>query len=254
MKLHRKDLPRELDSAYVLGVSDLHLGAPQFDEAYLVDLNKWVKATPNAYILINGDLGNMATKDSKSDVYEEKLTPHQQKKKLMEYFADVRDRVLGLTEGNHEHRIRLATSIDICDDLAQFFGCPYGQDGILLHIRLGQDTRHGKTVSYIIYATHGWSMARTPGGKVNMTVSLQSHILADVYFTGHTHSKFIFEGKFLMPDEHNGQVIAKKQLFASTGAILDYGGYAQKKGYPPGAKGIPRLRLDGKRKDVHGSI
>jgi predicted phosphodiesterase len=253
VQLFRRDLPQDLDCAYLLGVSDLHVGAPEFDERYLVDLLKWVRATSNAYLLLNGDLGNMATKDSKSDVYEERLNPQQQKKRLKEYFEPVKDRVLGITEGNHERRIRTTTSIDLCEDLAEHLACPYGREGLLLQLRLGKN-EHGKPVSYIVYATHGWSMARTPGGKVNMVVSLQQTVLADVYLTGHTHTKYVYESNFMVPDEQNQQVIVKKQLFASTGAILDYGGYAQAKGYPPGAKGIPRIRLDGSRKDPHASI
>jgi hypothetical protein len=253
MKLYRKNLPADLDCAYILGVSDLHVGAAEFDEKYLAALLKWVKDTPNCYLMLNGDLGNIATKDSKSDVYEDRLTPHQQVKKLKGYFSDLKDRVLGLTEGNHEHRIRQATSIDICEDLAEYLGCPYGREGLLMQIRLGKG-KNGKPVSYLTYTTHGWSMARSAGGKVNMAVSLASVVLADLYIAGHTHTKYLFEKSFLVPDEQNGQVIVKKQLFASSGSVLDYGGYAVAKGYPPGAKGIPRIRLDGKRKDLHASI
>ena len=253
MKLFRKDLPQDLDSAYILGVSDLHVGAPEFDEKYLEGLLTWVKATPNAYMLLNGDLGNIATKDSKSDSYEERMTPHQQQKKLKEYFCDVKDRVLGMTEGNHEHRIRATTSIDICEDLADYIGCPYGREALCLQVRLGKNS-HGKPVSYLIYGTHGWSNSRGPGGKVNMGVSLTSVIRADVYIVGHTHVKYLYEHIFFDPDEQNGNIIRQKQIVASSGSVLDYGGYSVAKGYPPGAKGIPRIRLDGKRKDVHASI
>lgn len=253
MELYRRDLPQDLEAAYVLGVSDLHLGAPEFDEAYLLDLLKWVKATPDAYILLNGDLGNVATKESKSDVYEERLTPKQQLKRLKEYFADIKDRILGLTEGNHERRIRIATSLDICEDLAEFLGCPYGREFLYLQVRLGR-RRNKNPFSYIFYATHGWSMARTPGGKVNAGVSLTHIAFADVYFIGHSHSKYLVPLNYLMPDEQNRKIHVVKQIVASSGSILDYGGYAAARGYPVAAKGIPRIRLDGTRKDVHASI
>jgi predicted phosphodiesterase len=253
MQLFRKDLPQDLDSAYILGVSDLHVGAPEFDAAYLAELLKWVQTTPNAYLLLNGDLGNYATKDSKSDVYADHLNPNQQRKLLKEYFEPVADRVLGVTEGNHELRIRTATSVDLCEDLADFLHCPYGREALCLQVRLGKNS-HSKPVSYLVYATHGWSNSRGPGGKVNMGVSLTSVIRADVYIVGHTHVKYLYEHIFFDPDERNGNIIRQKQIVASSGSVLDYGGYAQAKGYPPGAKGIPRIRLDGKRKDVHASI
>jgi len=253
VKLYRKDLPQDLDSAYIIGISDLHVGAPEFDERYLTDLLAWVKQTPNAYLILNGDLGNMATKESKSDVYEERLSPNQQVKRLKEYFGPLKDRVLGMTEGNHERRIRIATSIDICEELAEYLECPYGREALCLQVRLGKQ-KNLKPVSYLIYATHGWSSARTAGGKVNMGVSLASTIKADVYIVGHTHGKYLYEHIFLEPDEQNQQVIRRKQIIASSGSVLDYGGYAVAKGYPAGAKGVTRIRLDGKRKDVHASI
>lgn len=253
MKLFRKDLPQDLDSAYILGISDLHVGAAEFDERYLTDLLAWVHQTPNCYMILNGDLGNMATKDSKSDVYEERLSPNQQVKRLKEYFGGLKDRVIGLTEGNHEKRIRLATSIDISEELADYLECPYGREALCLQVRLGKG-KNSKPVPYLIYATHGWSSARGAGGKVNMGVSLSNVILADVYIVGHTHTKYLYEHIFLEPDPQNGKIIRRKQIVASSGSILDYGGYAVGKGYPPGAKGIPRIRLDGKRKDVHASI
>lgn len=253
MKLYRKDLPQDLDSAYILGISDLHVGAPEFDEKYLSDLLAWVRETPNCYLILNGDLGNMATKDSKSDVYEDRLSPNQQVKRLKEYFGGLKDRVIGLTEGNHEKRIRLATSIDISEELADYLECPYGREALCVQVRLGK-RKNNKPVSYLIYATHGWSNSRGAGGKVNMGLSLASVIKADVYIVGHTHVKYLYEHIFLEPDEQNGKILRRKQIVASSGSVLDYGGYAVGKGYPPGAKGIPRIRLDGKRKDVHASI
>jgi predicted phosphodiesterase len=252
MQLHVKDLG-DLECAYVLGLSDLHVGDPQFDAKYFDDLSKWIVATPNAYLILNGDLANCATKESKSDTYEATLSPNEQKKYLQKIFAPLKSRVLGVTEGNHEERVRRLTSIDICEDLAAFLGCPYGREGLLLQVRLGNFK--GKPVSYLIYATHGWSMARGPGGKVNQAVSLATVVQGcDVYVVGHTHTKYLFENVALKPDPQNHSVMRVKQIFASSGSILDYGGYAQKKGYPPGAKGVPRLRLNGLRKDVHASI
>lgn len=254
MQLHVKDLG-DLDCAYILGLSDMHVGDPQFDSKYFDDLAKWIQATPNAYLILNGDLANCATKESKSDTYEATMTPHEQQKFLKKLFAPLKERVLGVTEGNHEERVRRLTSIDICEDLATFLGCPYGREGLLLQVRLGKDS-HGKPVSYIIYATHGWSMARGAGGKVvNQAVSLATVVQGcDVYVVGHTHTKYLFENVALKPDPQNRSVQRVKQIFASSGSILDYGGYAQKKGYPPGAKGVPRIRLAGGRKDVHASI
>jgi len=253
MQFFRRDLSQEFEHIYLLGISDLHVGAPEYDERYVQQVLDWVKETPNAYIILNGDLANCALKESKSDVYEEIITPDEQRRYLRKLFQPVKERVLGVCEGNHEHRIRKATSIDICLDLAEELGCPYGREGLLLQIRFGRGP-NGKPISYIIYATHGWSAARPAGGRVNMAISLASVVLADVYITGHTHSKFLYERTYLVADEQNKRVRTIKQVFANSGCMLDYGGYAQAKGYPPAVKGMPRIYLDGRRKDVHASL
>lgn len=253
MHLWRKDLPTDIDCIYLLGVSDLHVGALEHDALYTANLLRWVKDTPNAFLLLNGDLANCALKSSKSDIYEETMSPNEQRKYLVKLFTPIKDRILGVVEGNHEQRIRRDTSIDICQDIAEAMNCAYGREALLLQVRLGQG-KNGKRISYLIYATHGWSSARTAGGKVNMGASLSGVIYADCYIVGHTHTKYLYEKIYLMPDERNQNVRRVKQIIASSGSVLDYGGYAVGKGYPPGAKGIPRIRLDGKRKDIHASI
>ncbi|MGE5611441.1 MAG: metallophosphoesterase [Bacillota bacterium] len=257
MRLYEKALPDDLEAAYLVPLSDLHVGDLHHNDKYLRGLLQWVSETPNCFLLLNGDLANVATKTSKTDVYEETRNPKEQRDYLVNLFLPFSDRVLGITEGNHERRIRELTSLDICEDLAKALSptgqIPYGREALALKVTLGKDS-HNRRVAYVIYMTHGWSAARTPGAKVNMTTSLGNVVLADVYITGHTHEKFAMQRDFLVPDPQNNTIRQAKQLYVSCGADLDYEGYAVGRGYRPGSKGVPRIRLDGKRKDAHVSL
>jgi predicted phosphodiesterase len=258
VRLYEKALPETLDSCYLIALSDLHVGDQHHNDKYIRDLLKWVADEPACYLLLNGDLANVATKQSKTDLYEEVMNPKQQRDYLINLFTPFADRVLGVTEGNHERRIRELTSMDICEDLAHALSMPdrlvpYGREALALKVTLGKDA-HNRRVAYTVYMTHGWSAARTPGAKVNMTTSLGNVVLADVYITGHTHEKFAVQRDFLLPDLYNNTIRQVKQLYVSCGADMDYGGYAAGRGYRPGSKGVPRIRLDGKRKDAHVSL
>lgn len=126
-----------------------------------------------------------------------------------------------MVSGNHEHRIRKESSIDITEVIASHLGVYYAGDEAFLKLKFGKNEK-GDPVVYTIYMTHGWGAGRTPGSKV--------------------------------PDVRSGNINEMKRTFASSGAFLDRGGYGVQKGYPAAKLGSPRLRLDGRRRDVHVSI
>ncbi len=64
----------------------------------------------------------------------------------------------------------------------------------------------------------------------------------------------VHQDRIFVPDKRNNKVEDMKRTFVSSGAFLERGGYAVQKGYSPAKLGSPRLRLDGRKKDVHCSI
>ena len=151
------ELPEDLEYADLVVLSDMHVGDPLFDEQLFFRVRDWVLAEPNRYVICNGDLMNTATKDSVSDVYRETLNPSDQLRWLKKELAALRDRILCITEGNHEARITRATSINVLEQLAESLGLAdrYHPEGVLLKITLGRHRKHKKRVCYTIYVTHG---------------------------------------------------------------------------------------------------
>ena len=62
---------------YPLG--DVHIGSKECDLDLLKDWVEMVRQDPYGYVVIIGDMMNMGLRTSKSNVYEEVLSPQQQK-------------------------------------------------------------------------------------------------------------------------------------------------------------------------------
>jgi hypothetical protein len=254
MQTAKHELPRDLREAEIHVFADTHLGDPHCDEAWISERVKRIAATPNAYALLNGDLMNVATKTSVSDIYAETLTPMQQLKRAEAIFAPLKGKILGGTIGNHCERIVKTDSIDLMEILSRELGFPYCPEGILLFISLGTlpGHVHGRPASYTLYMTHGTGGGRTMGGKVNAVQRMAQVVDADIFVMSHVHSPTVTRDTFYRADTSNKAVKPVERLYVITGASMDYGGYAQRQLYTPASKLSPviRLRGDCKRADA----
>jgi hypothetical protein len=244
----------DIEKAYIIPISDIHIGDPLTDYVKLYGYLNWIKENP-AWIVLNGDLLTCDIKQSVGDIYKQELNPQQQLDELVKIFTPFQDRIIGITAGNHELRIQKEVGVDILRIFTQILKIEdkYDQDSLLLHIRLGRD-KFKKRIGYTIFATHGWSNGRRAGGKLNATQELRHIILADCYIASHTHTQGAIVEKYLVPDYRNKKILEIKQLFVSAGSFLKYGSYAERKGMPIAKTGTPRIRLDGTQKDIHVSL
>ena len=247
----------DLDHAYIIPFSDLHLGDPYFDEKKFIGYRDWVLAQDNAFVTINGDILNAALPDSVSDSMSENFNPKTAMKRAQEILGPLfyEHRVLCYNDGNHEFRIRKRTALDVGELICDHFGQEnlYTGDGALLKLSLGRG-KNGKRVVYTAYISHGNGGGKRPGGKVNGVQDYQRVVVADIYVEGHVHMPAAFTGSIFVPDLHNNNIMEVKQTFVCGGSFLRWGGYSERKGYYPARTGCPRIRISGQRKDVHCSI
>ena len=143
-----------------------------------------IKDTNNRFVILHGDLINNAIKSSVSDIYTEQMSPEQQLEYLIEAFEPIKDKILGISQGNHEFRTYKETGIDIAKLFAQSLGLKniYHSDGALLFLSFGKNKyrdniRH--TVS--LYFTH-------IGGSKARLINMSDIVDADIYFRGHYHN------------------------------------------------------------------
>jgi len=258
LKVVRHDLGADIDAAYIIPLSDLHIGSA-FDERKFLGYRDWILERPNAYCIINGDVLEMATKNSVGNAYEA-LRPKQQKEMAIKYLQPLAEegRILAYLDGNHEWRVAKDTDEYPGEYICSMMGIPsvYDSDGILLFLNVGYDRKHNaqSRVTYTIFMLHGWTGARRVGGKANNLEDMAKSVQADIYVASHTHQKFAFSRRVVIPETRSKTLRYKKQLFVSAGSFLDWDGYAIRKGYNPATLGSPRIRLDGTRHDAHCSL
>jgi hypothetical protein len=257
---HCQELSSKFKEVIVVPVSDIHYGNPMFSKHHLQKTIDFILSKPNIYTILNGDLCECVLRTSKGDVYTQTATPQKQRDYIVKAFMPIKDRVLGMTSGNHEGRIFELTGVDICSDIAEKLGCPYSPEEILVKVSFGAGNARMKDgpYCYYIYATHGYGGARTKGAK-NVKVERTSHqVYAHCYIMSHDHDASIQEGAFLTPHPRTyidkatgfkvGSMTSIDKKLVKTGAYLKRGGYAARGGYDPVSLNIIEIKLKGEGK------
>ena len=94
MNVIKVDLPKSLDKIELHIFADEHIGDELCDIKRLKERIEYVKNTPNAYCVLNGDIIDNATKTSIGDTYGQEMNPMEQLKKAVELFEPINDKVL----------------------------------------------------------------------------------------------------------------------------------------------------------------
>lgn len=265
MKPIRCDLPRDLDQIKIHVMADLHIGDKHCDIELIKDRIKNVKETSNAFLILNGDIINNATKTSVSDCYAEELTPMEQLERFCSLFDPVRDKILALTSGNHENRTYNKEGVDLTYLTAKQLGIQerYSKTSAILFVRFGELSNGVKEtngsgkirkVCYTIYTTHGSGGGRKEGAKVIRLADMASIVDADIYIHSHTHLPVVMKQSFFRTDSKNSTVYPVNKLFVNTAAAMNYGGYGEAFEYKPGSKDTPVIILNGKRKEANATL
>lgn len=254
MKIKHIELPEYLNEAWLVNVSDVHIGEAKFDEKTFYHYLDWIKKTDNCYVILNGDILNMAIKDSVSNVYEDVLSPEEQLKAAINIFEPVKEKILAVVNGNHDNdRVYKNVGLNVLEWLSKELDVYYAGDECYLKVTLGRNS-HGKRIAYNVYATHGWSSSRTKGAKINSLDQLSRIVLADLYFISHSHLPATFKDCYFVPDNYNNNIIEKELTYVNTCGFLLRSPYAVRKGLPPASRSLPRARLDGKEKRIEVTL
>jgi len=263
---------------YIIPFSDIHIGDKGFtkkSENKLKGYIKWVKETPNAFAVLNGDILNVATQSSKSSVFDQDMTLQEQIDKAGRLFSPIRDKILGAIDGNHEQRLSVfsgySPTISICEKLK----IPYFNYSVVYFLRLGLRTinkaknTHSTRATFTMYAHHTTGGGGSTGSKINRVTKLSEIIPnADCYIGSHNHALIASHEMTMIANQTTGKVDAIRQMFVDTGSYLDWDdGYAEMKQLSPAKLGSPKIhfitkqyRGEGRttcnlvKKDIHVSI
>ncbi len=269
------------DHAYFVPMGDFHLGDAFFtstSKEKLTGYVNWIKEHPNARTFLNGDIFNVATRQSKTSPFSinpyiierQQTDPYfDEMSWAVEILTPIASQIIGATDGNHENRLIDFANKNILLDLCKKLSTRehivnYCGISCLLFLKVGRPrkrtikvlqspNRSGQT--YSIYLHHTTGGGSTVGGKLNRVAKLKEIVAGcDVYCGNHNHLESGAKTKIFLPDSSNCKIKEVRQLQVSCGGFLDYGGYAERGQLAPVDMGAPRLRLDSFKKDVHLSF
>lgn len=240
------ELDRDLEHINIYPLGDLHIGSAEFN---MKNWERWletVKADPNGYVVMIGDLMDNGLKTSKTNTYEATMRPLEQKHWLRDQLTPIKDRILGVTQGNHEYRsIDSADFCPIYDVMSKLDKEDlYRQNMAFLKISLGEK-RKDRQFTYVIVLAHGASKNRVD--KFSYAIDGM-----DVLVTGHTHQGSSNFNSKIIVDPRNNVVSTKGFVHMVVNSFLDLGGYALRgMYYPQDNSKIPVITLNGTKKEVN---
>ena len=258
MRAIKCDLPYA-DVIEIHPMADLHIGDAHCDYKGILERLDYIKSTPNAYVILDGDLMDTAISSSVGDTYGATLSPMEQLKECVKLFEPIRDKILAVLPGNHENRVYRTDGLDVTQLMCSQLGIQdrYSPTTALLFVRFGKQTRHnsqGRRQLYTIYCCHGAGGGKLVGGKANRLEALAGIVDADIYCHAHTHALLIFKQSFYRVSGSNSSVALVDKLFVNTAAALDYGGYGDYQGYKPASKQAPVIYLNGHKREMYAKL
>ena len=225
-------------------IGDVHLGSRECNQRLLSEWIEKVKNDPYGVAVIVGDMMNMGLKNSRSNVYEEKLSPMEQKELCYETLLPIADKIVACCPGNHEYRTvrEVGTNplYDVCCRLR--IEDRYRENACFLKVTVGKAGKNPNT--YCVVLTHGKSKTK----DLDWTYSVDG---SDVFISGHTHlGTHQPLGKIRVDLTHEKVKTVDYQHIVVL-PFQEYGGYAIRNKYKPNATGkFQCVTFDGSQKHV----
>lgn len=265
MQVIKIDLPQDILNLEIHIFADEHIGDEHCDIDRLLERIEYVKNTPNAYCIMNGDILDNTTKTSIGDTYTQVFNPMEQLQKAIELFEPIRDKILCITHGNHENRTYKKEGINLSRLIAKQLGLEdkYTPTSAVIFIRFGKQSRgHKETngsgnvrkVCYTLYVLHGLGGGRKEGAKAIRLADMASIIDTDIYIHSHTHLPLVMKQGFHRIDSRNSAVAFVNKLFINTAANLRYGGYGEAGEFKPSSIDTPVIYLNGTKKEFKARL
>ena len=229
-------------------IADVHLGAVEHCESEWQAFLKRVERE-DAYLILAGDLLNNSTRGTRfANPFDEVLRPREAKRRMVEYLKPLKDRILCVTSGNHEHRTVKDSDQDLTYDICSKLDIEhlYRENIVFMCVSVGQRNTEDKAQStYSFVVTHGAGGGIYTGASLNRDERFGNIVEGmDCIVTAHVHKGFISKPSKIVIDSRNKRVVSKHYVVVSCVSWLNYGGYAARAMLLPAQVcGPQRLRL-----------
>lgn len=247
MRVNRVKIPEELIFLEPLG--DIHIGNIACDEEKLRKRIEHIRKTPNQYWIGMGDYieaiyptsGGITDKRfSHRFIKRDIFTPEEQINYVASLFDPIKDKCLGLLEGNHEWKLGDKYGINLVEQLANRLGVKYLGPVGFIELKLREST------PIVILACHGHYTGVKKGGAVNKIQDLAAFFDADIYLMGHVHKRFFDKDEYI--SVRGGKIIHALRSFGLTGHFLrtyvaDIDTYGERRLIQPGRVGTITIKI-----------
>jgi hypothetical protein len=237
----------KLNGLTIVPITDVHLGSKHANVPYFKAFCEYILSTPNCVTILNGDLAETATKISVgAGMFEEDIPIPAQLNALYEILKPLADagKILGVGPGNHEERVYQMIGINPMELLAEKLEVPYfGYQGFFNIVV--------NDISYKVSFFHGTGGGATNASKTASSERMNKVVLADLYFSGHTHGRQYHKDLIYQFDEELDELVPWIRTYVVGGSFLEYwGGYSEMKALAPSITGAVRIELRPDTKDI----
>lgn len=209
---------------YPLG--DVHIGSKQFNLEAFKEWLEEVKNDEHGVVVIVGDMMNVGLKNSKTNVYQERLSPQEQKDLCYELLKPIANKIIGGCSGNHEDRMtKEVGSNPLYDVFCRLqIEDKYRENVGFIKLTVGKKGRNPNV--YGVTFSHG-------GSRNKEQIWDYSIDGADVFISGHTHTMIHDTPAKIKLDLIHNSIKIEPFHEVVVRPFQNYGGYAIKGKYKP---------------------
>jgi len=245
---------RSKNSIFLVPFGDLHVGHKACDLDAIYKTRDFILEHDRTYWIGMGDYAEVITaRDLRHDYQAldvERSTPDKQFRFIEELFRPIKDKCIGLLDGNHEYKYWMLNNHNYTDQLAYNLGVPYLT--YCAYIRLifkRRTSTSSKGNIFNIYAHHGSTGARSDPWKVRVIQDMANHFPnLNLYLMGHVHKRGEAPPQVQLYVDKGLRIREREQRFVFTGSYLKSyeegtSTYASRKGYKPSSLGSPIIEI-----------
>lgn len=261
MLVIKYELP-ESENVEIVPIADVHIGNPLCNEAEFKRVVDYVLEEPSdpktaRVCLLNGDLTESVTRNSKGNLFEQTMTPSVQVATMVKYLLPLTEtskkypmgKIISYCAGNHDEYRYKDTGISAAESIAVGLHLEdrFSTDGCFTFISLQRIMAPKCTSTFSVYNQHMSGSAGTIGGKANRVSKISNGVIADVIIGSHVHTPLTFKEDILFPVSTKRVVSQRTITYLVTSAFLRFGDYAQRAGMKPASIAMPRVLVSQQR-------
>jgi hypothetical protein len=251
MKVVRNIVQR--DELTIVALGDIHLGHINCDKSVLNNVIDYIKDN-DVYWVGGGDYGDSIVPNDKRFDYRaidtEFKTPREQYREIEKLFTPIKNKCLGLLDGNHDIIHWKKNSIhNYVEELSERLNVPYLTIDAYLRLMFPSFDN----ACFDIYTHHGWSGSRTKSSRVKNISDLATVFpYADLYLMFHMHDIGIADKTANLYIDDNMEIRDKLSWFVFGGNFLrgymkNTVSYVEEKTYRPALLGSPIITIKPRR-------